>query len=133
MAHFARVLNGIVDTVIVAEQEFIDTFVDVNPGNWIQCSYNTREGVHYDPETQEPSADQTKALRGNYPCIGWKYDEDLDAFYEQQPFPSWTLNTTKFKWEPPVALPGKGYHWSEENYQAALSDSSDLSVAWVMG
>lgn len=114
MAHFAKILDGKVINVIVAEPEFIETFVDDTPGTYVQCSYNTRGGVHYDPETGEPSADQSKALRGNYPCIGWNYDEDLDAFYENQPYPSWTLNTTSFKWDAPTEVPGKGYHWNEE-------------------
>ncbi len=46
MAHFAKVNNGIVEQVIVAEPEFFDTFVDSSPGQWIQTSYNTRGGVH---------------------------------------------------------------------------------------
>ena len=63
MAHYAKVKNGIVETVIVAEAEFFETFVDDSPGEWIQTSYNTRGGVHYDPATGEPSEDQSKALR----------------------------------------------------------------------
>ena len=69
MAHFAKVNNGIVEQVIVAEPEFFDTFVDNSPGQWIQTSYNTRGGKHYDPETGELSADQTKALRKNLSLI----------------------------------------------------------------
>ena len=42
MAHFAKVVNGIVTNVIVAEQEFMDTFIDDSPGEWIQTSYNTK-------------------------------------------------------------------------------------------
>jgi hypothetical protein len=41
MAHFAKVVNGIVEQVIVAEAEFINNFVDSSPGEWIQTSYNT--------------------------------------------------------------------------------------------
>ena len=33
MAHFAKVVNGTVTQVIVAEQEFMDTFVDDSPAN----------------------------------------------------------------------------------------------------
>ena len=46
MAHYAKVSNGVVINVIVAEADFFDTFVDDSPGEWIQTSYNTREGVH---------------------------------------------------------------------------------------
>ena len=80
MGHFAKVNNGVVEQVIVAEQEFFDTFVDSSPGVWLQTSYNTRGGVHYDPSTGEPSADQSKALRKNYAGIGYSYDATRDAF-----------------------------------------------------
>ena len=52
MAHFAKVVDGVVTNVIVAEPEFFQSFVDDSPGEWIQTSYNTRGGVHYDPETK---------------------------------------------------------------------------------
>jgi len=65
MGHYAKVNNGIVEQVIVAEPEFFETFVDTSPGAWIQTSYNTRGGVHYQADSNEPSADQSKALRKN--------------------------------------------------------------------
>ncbi len=71
MAHFAKVSGGTVIQVIVAEPEFFNTFVDTSPGEWIQTSYNTRGGVHYNPNTNTPSEDQTKALRKNYAGIGY--------------------------------------------------------------
>lgn len=115
MAHFAKVNNGIVEQVIVAEPEFFDTFVDSTPGEWIQTSYNTRGGVHYDPETGEPSADQSKALRKNYAGVGYVYDSARDAFYAPQPFASWTLNEDSCLWEAPVPYPDDGlmYSWDE--------------------
>ena len=36
MTYFAKVLNGVVEKVIVAEASFFDTFVDDSPGTWIQ-------------------------------------------------------------------------------------------------
>jgi len=118
MAHFAKVLNGKVVNVIVAEQDFIDNFTDNSPGRWVQTSYNTHGGVHYDPSTGEPSSDQTKALRKNFAYIGGNYDVTRDAFYNLQPFPSWTLNETTCYWECPVAHPsdfdGYNYNWNEE-------------------
>lgn len=115
MAHFAKVVDGVVTNVIVAEPEFFQSFVDDSPGEWIQTSYNTRGGVHYDPETKEPSADQTKALRMNYAVIGGTYDADKDAFIPLRPFASWVLDETTCTWEPPVAYPddGKPYDWDE--------------------
>ena len=74
MSHFAKVLDGKVVQVIVAEPEFFDTFIDNTPGQWIQTSYNTFAGVHYNIETNERSADQSKAFRKNYAGIGFTYD-----------------------------------------------------------
>jgi hypothetical protein len=116
MAHFAKVNNGIVEQVIVAEPEFFDTFVDSSPGQWIKTSYNTRGGKHYDPETGELSADQTKALRKNYAGIGFTYDAAKDAFIPPKPFNSWLLDEDTCLWNAPVAYPDDGglYQWNEE-------------------
>lgn len=105
MAHYAKVTNGKVVKVIVAEASFFDNFIDDSPGKWIQTSYNTRGGVHYEPNSNVTSSDQSKALRGNYAGIGYTYDSTLDAFYPPQPFNSWTLNTGSFTWESPEPYP----------------------------
>ena len=107
MAHFAKVLNGKVINVIVAEQDYIDNMVDTSPGKWIQTSYNTRGGVHLLGGTP---------LRYNYAGIGYVYDAVADAFYEPKPFNSWTLNTKTYLWEAPVTYPtdGKEYTWNED-------------------
>ena len=117
MAHFAKIENGIVTQVIVAEQDFINHLLLLNPSEqWIQTSYNTRGGVHYDPVTGEPSADQTKALRKNYAGIGFTYDPIRDAFIPSKPLPSYILNEDTCTWEPPIPYPndGKEYYWDEE-------------------
>ena len=112
MSHYAKVLNGIVVNVIVAEEEFFKTFVDSSPGTWIQTSYNTRGGVHYG---QDGKPDGGIALRGNYAGVGYIYDQEHDVFYVPQPYPSWTLNQTTWNWDCPVAYPtdGKNYKWNE--------------------
>ena len=127
MAHYAKVVNGIVTKVIVAEADFFKTFVDDTAGAWIQTSYNTRGGIHYEPHSNTPSSDQSKALRKNYAGVGFVYDSDKDAFYEPQPYASWTLNDTTCIWEPPNAKPddGNGYYWDESAYQA------DNTKGWV--
>lgn len=117
MAHFAKVLDGKVLQVIVAEPEFFDTFVDSTPGEWIQTSYNTRGGIHYKADSIEPSEDQSKALRGNYAGIGYIYDKTNDVFYQPQPYPSWTLNKTTWTWEPPVPYPPKDLNNPSEWYE----------------
>lgn len=115
MSHFAQVENGTVTQVIVAEQDFIDAGHVGDPANWVQTSYNTRGGIHYNPETGEP--DGGPALRGNYAGIGYVYDTELDAFYPPSPFPSWVLDTTTYGWAAPVPMPveeGKSFAWDED-------------------
>ena len=106
MSHFAKVVDGKVVKVIVAEQEFFDTFVDDSPGSWIQTSYNTRGNEH--PEG--------RPLRGNYAGIGYTYDFINDVFYPPTPYPSWVLNTLTWLWEAPVPYPqdNKQYFWDEK-------------------
>jgi hypothetical protein len=105
MSHFAKVLDGKVTQVIVAEPEFFETFVDSSPGQWIQTSYNTRGGQH--PEG--------RPLRKNYAGIGFTYDPVRDAFIPPQPFASWVLNEDTCLWDAPIAYPtdGKIYRWDE--------------------
>jgi hypothetical protein len=119
MAHFAKVENGKVTQVIVAEQEFIDTGALGDPSQWVQTSYNTRNGVHYNPETGEPSEDQSKALRWNYAGTGMVYDAEDDVFYDPQPWNSWTLDRTTYKWVPPIPrpIPENEYRWIEEDQE----------------
>ena len=105
MGHFAKVNNGIVEQVIVAEPEFFQTFVDSSPGEWIQTSYNTHGGQH--PEG--------RPLRKNYAGIGFTYDRTRDAFIPPKPHASWVLNETTCLWDSPVPYPtdGKKYQWDE--------------------
>tara|TARA_B110000902_G_C14128588_1_gene521028 strand:+ start:192 stop:548 length:357 start_codon:yes stop_codon:yes gene_type:complete len=110
MAHYAKVVQGKVTEVIVAEQEFIDSFVDTSPGMWIQTSYNTVGGIHTDGGTP---------LRKNFASEGFAYDVDKDAFIPPQDFPSWTLNETTCLWEAPTPMPsdGQSYVWNETDTQ----------------
>jgi hypothetical protein len=113
MSHYAKVVDGKVTQVIVAEADFFNTFVDSSPGEWIQTSYNTRGGIHYLPDSDTPSGNP--ALRGNYAGIGYTYDREKDVFYAPQPFASWILNQTTWIWEAPIPYPtdGKFYRWDE--------------------
>ena len=98
MTHFAKVLKGVVQKVIVAEASFFDTFVDDSPGEWIQ-TYKDR------------------SKRKHYAAIGYSYDQTRDAFIPPQRFSSWTLNETTCIWEAPVAYPNdeKLYDWNEDS------------------
>lgn len=106
MSHYAKVLNGIVQQVIVAEAEFFQTFVDTSPGDWIQTSYNTYGGQHKNGGTP---------LRKNYAGVGYTYDHTKDAFIPPKPFASWTLNEETCLWDAPTSMPtdGKLYEWDE--------------------
>lgn len=107
MAHYAKVNNGIVEQVIVAEAEFFETFVDSSPGEWIQTSYNTHGGKH--PED--------RPLRKNFAGAGYTYDSVRDAFIPPKPFSSWALNEDTCNWESPTPYPGdedNQYMWDEE-------------------
>ena len=159
MGHYAKVVNGKVTKVIVAEASFFNNFVDDSPGKWIQTSYNTRGGIHYQPNSSTPSPtvyqdvsgsifetldeanasgsgeittidqSKTKALRGNYAGIGYTYDSTLDAFYPPKPFESWGLNTGSYSWEAPVPYPSGD---ATGSYTGSYQWDED-STNWVTG
>lgn len=118
MAHFAKVRDGIVTQVIVAEAEFFQNFVDTSPGEWIQTSYNTYGNQH--PEG--------RPLRGNYAGIGFIYDREHDVFYGQQPYPSWVLNQSTWLWESPIPAPqdGNNYYWDEPSISWMISNQGGV-------
>ena len=97
---FAKVKNGIVIDVMVADQEFMDNFIDTSAGQWI--------------ETKEDGS-----IRKNYAGIGYTYDETRDAFIPPKTYPSWTLDEDTCLWEAPVAYPTDGnmYEWNETDQQ----------------
>ena len=103
MSHFAKVENGIVTQVIVAEQDVIDS--GLFGTGWVQTSYNTSGGQH--PES--------RPLRKNYAGIGYTYDAIRDAFIAPKPYASWTLNETTCLWDAPTPRPtdNKLYTWDE--------------------
>ena len=139
MAHYAKVVNGIVTEVIVAEPSFFDTFVDTTAGRWVKTSYNMVGGKYIDPATGEPATDQSIVTgdeareRKNFAGYGYHYDGV--GFYAPQPFDSWTLNSTSYVWQPPHDAPAltqaeidanKVYVWDEDAYQA------DNTAGWVL-
>lgn len=139
MAHYAKVLDGKVTNVIVAEASFFNSFIDSEPGEWIQCSFNMRAGVYLDPATGNPADDQSVITgnaareRKNYPGIGWNYDATADMFYDNKPFPSWVLNNSTGIHEAPVDKPADygtvKYYWDESAYQADTADPK--TAGWV--
>lgn len=96
MSNYAKVVNGKVVEVIVADIEFFKTFKDTSPGTWLQTSYNTRGNVHYGPDGQP---DGGVALRGNYAGIGYIYNAEADKFYSPKPEEgNWVLDTRTWTW-----------------------------------
>ena len=133
MAHYAKINQGLVEKVIVAEAEFFNTFVDSTPGEWIQTSYNTRGGQHLTGGTP---------YRANYPSEGYYWDSVNEIFYEPRPkdkdgdaCASWVLNTTTGYYDPPITMPTpsqeeddarKVWRWDESLYQ------SDNTKGWLL-
>ena len=145
MAYFAKIglNNKVIDVISIKDDVCLDADGNENEqiGKefcesltgwplWVQCSYNTRDGIHYQPNSDTPSEDQSKALRKNMPCKGYEWNEDLDAFIRPKPPEgSYIFNSTNCQWERPVAKPsdfnGENYVWDEGAYQA------DNTTGWV--
>lgn len=92
MGHYAKVVDGKVTQVIVAEADFFTTFVDSSPGTWVQTSYNTIGNQHLLGGTP---------LRGNFAGVGYIYDAENDVFYEPQPEPDAVLDKSTWTWSKP--------------------------------
>ena len=97
------------DNKIEQEQKGIDFLTDLYQWPcWVQCSYNTSEGEHKLGGTP---------FRKNFPGVGWKYDDERDAFIPPKPYPTWVIDEERCVWIPPVAKPDgeENYIWSEES------------------
>lgn len=131
MAHFAKLDNNnkVLQVIVVANEDaptenegqiFLEKTFGWEASKWKQTSYNTANGVHYDPNTNQPSSDQTKAFRVNFAGVGMIYDEVNDMFRGEKPYPSWTLDITTGAWNPPIPKPEKTetvfvWKWNEES------------------
>ena len=117
MAHFAKLIDGIVAQVIVVsnadtanngiEDGAIGAAFCANllGGEWVQTSYNTSGGVHRGGGTP---------LRFSYAGIGFTYDTVRDAFIAPQPYASWVLDEATCRWGAPVPRPATGeWRWNE--------------------
>ena len=98
MAHFAEILNSVVQRVIVVhnndEANGSQFCHDLLGGEWIQCSYNNR-------------------IRKQFPSAGFTYDDVADQFVAPQPYASWTLDENN-DWQPPTPKPNGDYSWNED-------------------
>ena len=93
MSHFAEIKDGVVQRVIVAEQDFINSGLVGDSFNWVQTSYNHN-------------------FRKQYAGIGYTYDKVNEVFISQQPHPSWNLDSNH-DWQPPTPRPDGKYEWNE--------------------
>jgi hypothetical protein len=103
MGHYAKIENGIVTQVIVADGP--DWCEDNLGGEWIQTSYNMQGGVHLGGK---------RPLNKNYAGIGYTFDGV--GFAPPQPYPSWLMDSETYLWNAPTPMPTDGarYLWDEE-------------------
>lgn len=107
MAHFAKLNSENIVIFVTAGSEHDDgkeLELSQRTGDvYKQTSYNTRGGVHYSADNNEPSADQSKAFRKNFASVGFSYDPRRDAFIPPRPEDTetitWTLNEDTCLWE----------------------------------
>jgi hypothetical protein len=127
MSHYARIENGIVTQVIVAEESFIQSGAVGDPAAWIQTSYNTSGGVHSNGGTP---------LRKNYAGVGMIYDAARDAFYSPQPTNSgtWVLDEASCTWQRPVPKPTEigAWCWNETTQEWFITDDPLLVGSWIL-
>lgn len=129
MAHYAFINdNNIVTQVIVGRDEddlaegvtSWEEYYGARHGQTcLRTSYNTRAGEHSEGGTP---------FRGNYAGIGYTYNEALDAFIPPQPYPSWTLDESTYRWNAPTPYPedGEAYVWNENQkvWEAVVTDEA---------
>jgi hypothetical protein len=141
MAHFAEIdADNIVLRVLVVHnddehrgQEFLADDLGLG-GTWVQCSYNTRGGVHRNPDG---NPDGGTAVRYNYAGVGFTYDPVGDAFYAPSPYPSWVLDEN-YVWQSPTPCPEGSFaflEWDEDSlswvYQTIADAQAEYEALWV--
>jgi hypothetical protein len=144
MAHYALLdENDIVVQVITGKDEGTEDtdweeFYSNETGyKVLRTSINTDGGIHYDPETGEPSEDQSKAFRFNYAGIGYKYSPTYDAFIAPKPFRTWLFDHDGYFWYPPIPCPsadyidaetGKRWIWLDDLHELDSTKGWELDV-----
>jgi len=123
MAHFAQITsyNIVLQVIVVADSDASDEAAGIafcksllgSDTKWVQTSYNNN-------------------IRYRYAGIGMKYDSTNDVFYDQQPYPSWILNTSTWEWEAPVALPDDvGYDDVDNPTELVTYDWDEDTTSWT--
>ncbi|SVD84776.1 uncharacterized protein METZ01_LOCUS437630 [marine metagenome] len=95
MSRYAKVQDGDVLQVIMADADFIASYTDTTPGEWIAVAEDAN------------------------PCIGGKYDTDRNLFSHVPPFPSWSWDKDINQWAPPITRPDDTheyyYSWNDSS------------------
>tara|TARA_Y100000310_G_scaffold307903_1_gene350460 strand:- start:551 stop:943 length:393 start_codon:yes stop_codon:yes gene_type:complete len=123
MAHFAQIdsNNLVTQVIVVADSDAPNEAAGIafckallgSDTNWVQTSYNNN-------------------IRHRYAGAGMKYDSTNDVFYDQQPYASWTLNTSTWEWEPPVAVPSDSGYDDDDDPTILVSYTWDESTtSWA--
>ena len=114
MAHWAELdENNIVLRVTVgnnddpAGDEGYSWLIENLGGRWIKTSYNGN-------------------IRKNFATVGSFYDETLDIFINQKPFPSWILDPETGEWVAPIQHPedDESYIWDESSISWKLLENN---------
>jgi hypothetical protein len=98
MAHFAEILDGVVQRVIVVhdneEANGAQFCHDLFGGEWVQTSYNHK-------------------IRKQFAGVGYTYNPVADVFIAPRPFASWTLDNN-YDWQAPKPKPDGAHYWDED-------------------
>ena len=103
---------------------------------WKKTSYNTLEGKYYifnESGERVLGPDQTKAFRKNYGAIGYTYSELYDGFIQSKPpYTSWTLDTVKGVYVPPVTIEVPSVYMNESNVQKdIITQWDEANLRWT--
>ena len=123
MAHFAQIndSNIVLQVIVVADSNAPDEAAGIafckallgSDTNWVQTS-------------------KTGDIRYRYAGIGMKYDSTNDVFCDQQPYPSWTLDTSQWLWLPPVSMPSDaGIDRESIETELVTYDWDEDTTSWV--
>ena len=114
MAHFAKLGKGNkVEQVVVVNN---DVITDANGQEQEQLGVDFLNKTFGTNDVWKQTS-YNGSFRKNFAGLSFKYDQYRDAFIEEKPFASWTLDEDTCQWNPPVEMPNDGrlYKWNEEN------------------
>lgn len=116
MAHFAQLdENNIVVYVTPVDNEIL---TDENGIEHDHLAIEHLQNTVPIPDTHVwKKTSYNNNFRGRYAGIGFRYDEELDAFIRPQPYPSWSFNSETTDWDPPTPKPPENenvyWEWDE--------------------